>query len=386
MKILILTASTGGGHKSAAAALLDTIKKTSTDTVVEIEDGLKYCGKLYNKLICEGYVVLATKTPRLYGKLYNISDKESTINSICNNINYKEGKKLISLFNEKKPDVVISCHAFVTTMLAMLKRKNKISVPIISLITDFAPHRTYFASGIDAYVTSNENMLEEIENYNLISADKIHALGIPIADKFYKPQNKKQIAKKLEFDINKPTVLLMSGSFGVSEVLDFYESLMLTDVDCQCIVITGHNKKLYNEFSKYLSNPNVSQKPTRLFEFISNVEEYMHFADLVVTKPGGLTVTESLACSLPMAIYNAIPGQENENAQYLISQNVAISLNDAKTGGKQIAELIKDKDKLNEMRENCKKIRKENSALNIFRLAQNLVEQSQINSKFGEQV
>lgn len=378
MKILILTASTGGGHKSAAAALMDTIQKIDSDTIVEIEDGLKYCGRLYNKLICNGYVVLATKTPRLYGKLYKISDRKSTINSLCNNINNREGRKLISLFEEKKPDVVISCHAFVGTMLAMLKRKNKISVPVISLITDFAPHRTYFSPGIDAYVTSNENMVEEIESYNIISTDKIYPFGIPIADKFYKVQDKEKIANDLGFNIDKPTVLLMSGSFGVSEVLDFYESLMLTDADCQCIVITGHNKKLYNEFKSYLSNPEVLQKPTRLFGFITNVEEYMHFSDLVVTKPGGLTVSESLACALPMAIYNAIPGQENDNAQYLINQNVAVSLNNAKSGGQQIAQLIKDTEKLNIMRENCKKIRKLNSAVNIFRLAQNLVEKSQI--------
>lgn len=376
MRILILTASTGGGHKSAAAALKDTINKTDPNAVVEIEDGLASCGKLYNKLICDGYVVLATKTPRLYGKLYNISDKKNPINSLCNNINYQEGKKLVSLFEEKNPDVIISCHAFVTTMLAKLKRKNIISVPVISLITDFAPHRTYFSPGIDAYVTSNENMLEEIESYNIISTDKIYPLGIPISDKFYKDQDKEQTAKELGFDSQKPTVLLMSGSFGVTEVLDFYESLMLTDADCQCIVVTGHNKKLYNEFEKYLSDSKVPQKPTKLFEFITNVEKYMHFSDLVVTKPGGLTVTESLACSLPMAIYNAIPGQENDNAQYLIMQNVAVALSDAKTGGKQIAELVKNTEKLSTMRENCKKIRKENSALNIFRLAEKLVKQN----------
>lgn len=381
MKILILTASTGGGHKSAAAALKDTINKADSNTVVEIEDGLKYCGKMYNKLICDGYVVLATKTPKLYGTLYHISDKKNPINSLCNNINSREGRKLVSLFEEKKPDVVISCHAFVTTMLAMLKRKHMISVPVISLITDFAPHRTYFAPGIDAYVTSNENMLEEIKSYNLISPDRIYPLGIPIGDKFYKTQNKEQTAKDLGLDAGKPTVLLMSGSFGVAEVLDFYESLMLTDADCQCIVITGHNQKLYSEFEKYLNDPKLPQKPTKLFEFITNVEEYMHFSDLVVTKPGGLTVTESLACTLPMAIYNAIPGQENDNAQYLISENVAVSLTDPKTGGKQIAELVKDKEKLRTMRENCKKIRKENSALNIFRLAQKLVEQNKDNTE-----
>lgn len=381
MRILILTASTGGGHKSAAAALKDTINKTDPSVTVEIEDGLEYCGKMYNKLICDGYVVLATKTPGLYGKLYNMSDKKNPINSLCNNINSREGKKLVSLFEEREPDVVISCHPFVTTMLARLKRKNMISLPVISLLTDFTPHRTYFAPGIDAYITSNESMIEEIKSYNIISADTIYPLGIPVSDKFYKVQNKEQTAEDLGFDINKPTVLLMSGSFGVTEVLNFYESLMLTDADCQCIVVTGNNQKLYDEFDKYLNNTQLPQKPTKLFAFITNVEEYMHYSDLVVTKPGGLTVTESLACALPMAIYNAIPGQEDENAQYLISQNVAISLDSPKTGGKQIAELLKDTEKLKAMSDKCQKIRKEHSALNIFRLAQKLTEENKDNTE-----
>lgn len=377
MKILILTASTGGGHKVAAAALKDTIEKSDSSVDVEIIDGLRYCGKFYNKFICGGYIVLATKTPGLYGKLYNISDHKSKLNSFCNSVNTHEGKKLISLFEKTKPDAVISCHAFITTMLSSLKQDKKINMPVISLITDFAPHRTYFFPGIDAYITSNDNMNKEIEKYNIIPTDCIYPLGIPISDKFYAEPHKDKTAAELGFDSKTTTVLLMAGSFGVTEVLSFYESLMETDAKCQCIVITGHNHKLYEAFEHYINNNNRPHKPTRLFEYVNNVQEYMKLADLIVTKPGGLTVTESLACGLPLAIYNAIPGQENANAEYLKNAQVAVLLDENPSqGGKQIAQLLKSPEKLNKMKENCRIISKKDSALNIFRLTQELIKKA----------
>lgn len=375
MKILILTASTGGGHKSAAAALKEIIEKTDSSVEVKVADGLRYCGKIYNKFVCGGYLMLATKTPKLYGKLYNVSDQKSRINAICNSVNTHEGKKLVSLFNEIKPDVVISCHPFVTTMLSGLKQHKKITTPIVSLITDYTPHRTYIFPGIEAYITSSEKMTEEIAHYGVVSKDKIHPLGIPIANKFYVPTDTEKTARKLGFDQNVPTVLLMAGSFGVTEVLNFYESFMRTDINCQCIVITGRNKKLYFAFKKYLINKKLPQKPTKVFEFVNNVEEYMQLSNLIVTKPGGLTVTESLACSLPLAIYSAIPGQEEENAKYLKDENVAIILSkDTSVGGQQIAELLSSPEKLEEMKKNCEIIRKKQSALNIFKLCKSLVD------------
>lgn len=377
MRILVLTASTGGGHKSAAAALKNTIEKNDPSAKVEICDAIQYCGKLYNRFICSGYVVLATKTPKLYGKLYDISDRESKINNLCNHLNSLEGKKLLSLFENFNPDVVISCHAFVTTMLAGLKYKNRVSFPVISLITDFCPHKTYFFPEIEAYVTPTDQMVDEITEQNGIERSRLYPLGIPIADKFYAQSDRSKTARELGFETNKQTVLLMAGSFGVSEVLNFFESLDKSDRDCQCIIITGKNHKLCRAFQEYLSNKEIPHKKSKLFEFVDNVEEYMHFADLAVTKPGGLTVTESLACRLPMALYSAFPGQESENAKFLQKTGAAVLLDkDPDKGGKSIAQLLADSEKLEAMKKNCEKISKKNSALNIYRLAQRLASNS----------
>ena len=142
----------------------------------------------------------------------------------------------------------------------------------------------------------------------------------------------------------------------------------------QFIVITGRNIKLFANLEKVIEETGM-QDNTKLLYFVKNVEDYMHVSDLIVTKPGGLTVTESLACSLPMAIYSAFPGQERDNAEFLLNKGAAIMLR-KKTGADDIVNLVKDKEKLDEMKEKCRELHRSDSAEKIFRLAQKLCNDS----------
>ena len=115
-----------------------------------------------------------------------------------------------------------------------------------------------------------------------------------------------------------------------------------------------------------------SQKRKLLF-FVDNVEDYMHISDLIITKPGGLTITESLACHLPMAIYNAFPGQEQYNVNFLLKQKAAVSI-DRKQGAKQVSELLQSPEKLESMRENCIRLSHPSAAQDMLKLAMELSE------------
>mgnify|MGYP002917748120 FL=1 len=202
----------------------------------------------------------------------------------------------------------------------------------------------------------------------------IYPLGIPIFDRFTEPFDKKAICEREGLDPNKPTILLMAGSFGVTSVLSFYKALVEQAPEMQFIVITGRNIKLFANLEKVIEETGM-QDNTKLLYFVKNVEDYMHISDLIVTKPGGLTVTESLACSLPMAIYSAFPGQERDNAEFLLNKGAAIMLR-KKTGADDIINLVKDKEKLDEMKEKCRELHRPDSAEKIFRLAQKLCNDS----------
>lgn len=365
MRVLIFTASTGGGHKRAAAALQNSIEHLCPDSQVLVADGIALSGKLYNRFVCESYTLLAKKAPDFYGQIYEISDKDTPLNSLSNTVNKSRRHKILPIIQQFKPDVIVSCHAFTSTMLGNLKLKGEMDVPVVSLITDFEPHRTYLSAGVDHYIVSSEEMVHLfVGKYNL-SSENVHPYGIPVFEKFSEKVDKTEIRKKLNLDPKKPVILFMAGSFGVSEVLKNYESIAKKCSDCQFVVITGNNSKLFHRFET------VAGDNTLLLMFVNNVEDYMHSADLIITKPGGLTVSESLQCNLPMAIYSAFPGQEAGNANYLVRSGAAIMLD--KNPGDAVAHIIHDKNFLAEMSKNCEKICPRNSSEKIIALMQKIV-------------
>lgn len=371
MKILILTASTGGGHKRAAAALEDKIKQISPETDVRVVDALKAVGKVYDKTVCGGYHFMATKIPKVYGISYKITDHRNVMYKAVMHSNTLMANKLLETIEEFEPDVVITCHAFVTTMISQLKKHDKIDVKAISLITDYDAHRTYIGKNIDAYVLAEPQMENKLENTYDVDESRIYPLGIPVFDCFTKPFDKEEICKREGLDPQKPTVLLMAGSFGVTSVLDFYKQLAQKSDNIQFIVITGRNIRLFAHLEKLIDEIG-TQDNTKLLYFVKNVEDFMHISDVIVTKPGGLTVTESLACALPLAIYSAFPGQERDNADFLLKERAAIML-DKKNGAEEVVELLGNKEKLADMKAQCKRLYIPDSAENIFKLAKKLI-------------
>ena len=367
MNILIMSASTGGGHKRAAAALEEKIKSISPDATVNVVDGLKAIGKVYDKTVCKGYYILATKTPKMYGKFYEITDKKNVAYKAVMKSNSMMSRRLLETIQQYDPDVLIMCHAFISAMVSKLKKQGKLNIKVISLITDYDSHRTYISPNIDAYVLAEPHMSKKLcEEYG-VDESKIYPLGIPTFDKFTKPSAKLDICQREGLNPDKTTVLLMAGSFGVTGVLSFYENLAKSNNDLQFIVITGKNEKLYEKFQEHIKKLGTEEN-TKLLFFVNNVEDYMHVSDLIVTKPGGLTVTESLACGLPMAIYNAFPGQESDNEKFLVSQNAAIMV-DKKNGAEQILQLLSSKEKLAQMKETCKRLAHPTAAEDMYKLA-----------------
>ena len=134
-------------------------------------------------------------------------------------------------------------------------------------------------------------------------------------------------------------------------------------------MITGRNEKLYDAFEEEIVHSPIK---TKLIYFTIEVEKYMHISDLIVTKPGGLTVSEALACNLPLAVFDAIPGQEEDNANFLKTHDMGVRIGKETDFAKFISDLLAEKDKLRKMRESCKKFDKSESSANIISLVNKL--------------
>lgn len=368
MKILILSAATGGGHLRASHAIQKYIAENSTGNEVVVVDALKSINAVLDKTVCEGYHFLATKTPKVFGQLYRKTNQDSILSNLVTRFSSAFSQKLIPLLEEQKPDVIISTHPFATEMISHLKGKGIVKAPLICLMTDYGPHRAWIADHVDAYIVSTKDMIPEM-NAMGVKTEKIYPFGIPVGDVFFTRGDKPALLKKFGMDDKLPTILIMAGSFGVTNIMKIYRNLTQLPIEFQVIVITGRNQKLYEAFTPVIEQ---SPKRTKLVYFTDEVENYMHASDLIITKPGGLTVSEALACNIPLAVFDAIPGQEEDNANFLLSHNMAVKLEKGVDPGETILSLLEDNKRLEEMHASLENFDMSQSGKNIFSLISEL--------------
>lgn len=398
MRVLILSATTGGGHMRAANALREHIMKQQPDSVVKIEDTIEYASPFLNKTVTGGYVYMATKAPKMYGSFYKTIDKETAMNKTVEIVVSQFRKKFLPLINDFQPDIIVTTHSIGTEMATALKNKENIKIPIISIITDFAVHQTYISDGVDAYILSSHEMINQMVDRG-VERVRLYPYGIPVKQAFFEKIDRQQAFESEEMNPDIPVILIMAGSFGVTDILKIYHKIVKSPCEFQVIVITGKNEKLYETFDKYLSKLALNNawfdydiekpkgfkssfklsrhkkpsKPTKLLYYTDEVEKYMQMADIIVTKPGGLTVSESIATGLPMGIFKAIPGQEEQNADYLVREGMAVRLSKSNQCTETITDLMMHPDKLADMRQAIKDSARGNSAENIYLLMCELI-------------
>lgn len=366
-KILIFYASYGGGHLSAANSIKNYLSSNYENIDVELINCMKYINKPIEKITTTAYNEMAKKAPWAWGKIYSDSQK-GPLAHITTRSNQVFAIKLLRLLREKNPDLIISTHPFGSQMCSYLKRKGKITSKIATILTDFAPHDQWLVGSdyTDYFFVAHNKMKEYLISKN-IPENKIFATGIPISNKFLETFNTSKILNSLGLKENLKTILFFAGGkfgLGKSRTLEIFNTLVNDFNNIQVIAISGKNKKMYEDFNQIVKAANKTDF-MRVFEFVNNVPELMAISDIVITKPGGLTTTESLVSGLPMIIINPIPGQEEENAQFLEHSNIGIWLKKQMNITETISNFISNDAKLKQMKENTKKISNRNSTKDI---------------------
>ena len=377
MKTLIFSVATGGGHGHAAAALKNHIQLNDPNSKIEIIDTLKYVNPIIDKVVIGSYLNTIKITPSLFGKLYYYTETGEGISAISSKFLELFSYKLLPLIEEFQPDVLIATHAFTAEMLSILRQKFKLPIPSVVILTDYAPHSFWLHPFIDAYIVSNEDMKEEMISRGILG-ESIYPLGIPVKPDFVKKYNKAETLEELDLNPNIPTLLIMGGSLGMGKISEIYQELSQASMEFQILVVTGSNKKLYAELIKL---KNESPKKSVILGFTKDVNKYMQACDLLLTKPGGLTITEALISQIPLALFSPIPGQEEQNAEFLLKHNLAIDLGSGKNCGTLIEEILSDKNLLETMKQNCRKMAKPYSGDDICRILHSLIENKAKNKK-----
>ncbi|KXZ40788.1 processive 1,2-diacylglycerol beta-glucosyltransferase [Alkalithermobacter thermoalcaliphilus JW-YL-7 = DSM 7308] len=365
-KVLILSASTGGGHNRAAKALQDALSSRNIQS--EIIDSLKFVSPTVDKIISKGYEKSAIYTPKAYGKVYKISDWTISKRELNKNIFLRYMMiKLNRLISDKKPDAIIGTHPFPLMAVSKLKKKHKFNIPIMSILTDYTIHSTWIQDEIDFYIVGDE-FVKQLLIEEGIHKDKIYPFGIPIEKSFLEIKDIDSVKKEFNID-DKFTVLLMGGSFGAGNVKDAFLDLLNINYDIQIIVVTGRNDSLKEKIKKIIDLG--IDKKVVLLSFTDKISHLMSLSDVLISKPGGLTTTEAILKEIPMVIPYYIPGQEEENIDFLLNNGLALKTTPKYNLKVLIQILIENPDRLQNIKNNMRLIKKLHSAENIADLIAN---------------
>ena len=320
MKIIIAYATAGTGHLRAAEAIYNYFKENCPHQDLKIIDALQKTNFIFRKFYSYGYLFLVNHALWLWRFAFwltSIKCLRPTTNFLISVINRLNAKNFSNFLIQEKPDFIISTHFFPSEIATRLKKFNKLNSKLVTVITDFGIHPLWISAGTDMYIVASRFSKEQLILAG-VQENSIKDFGIPIDTKFSKQYEKNILCKKFNIEPNKLTILITTGSFGIGQIEEIVDSLYK---EVQILVVSAHNKILYARLKKR------NYSSVRVFGFIDNMQELMAVSDMIITKPGGLTIAESLAMGLLPIFITAIPGQETENAKILAKKLINLISN-----------------------------------------------------------
>ena len=367
-KSLIFYACYGGGHISAANSIKEYIEKNYSDIEPIAIDFMNYLNVTIDKLTTTAYEEMAKKSPSLWGTVYMKSEKGALARFSIDS-NKLLAIKLHFLIKKYKPDYIISTHPFSSQMCAYLKKKNKLPrIKLATVMTDFAPHDQWLVGYeyINYFFVAHDAMKTSLVEKG-VSEKKVFATGIPLSNRFFIDYDKDKLLNDFGLSKDKFTILFFAGGrfgLGKKNTYKILEDIARYMDNVQVIAISGKNIKMFDSFKSTIKKYK-REHDMKVLEFTDKVPELMNISDIVISKPGGLTTSECLVCGLPMIVINPIPGQEEQNAEFLENSNLAYWIKDDDNPLGVIFKVINNKDILKNLKQNASKYAKRNSTKDI---------------------
>jgi 1,2-diacylglycerol 3-beta-galactosyltransferase len=358
--ILFLIADTGAGHRSAANAISSAIKiisqreqeewqaRLSTEQSGESEESSALASQTadtastfapptyrieivdvfeeYSRFPLREAVKLYGPTirynPKLFGQFFHRSNREGTVLAVNSLATPLILNGLLRLFTTVQPDVIVSIHPLVNFVTVQALRELNMHVPFLTVVTDLVSvHFAWFAPGVDGYIVPTEQA-RQLYLQRGLDPQRVHMLGMPIDPKFTKAvESKEVLQQRFGLKPGLPVILLVGGGDGAGGLQAAVRAISQARLPVQLMVVTGRNRRLYAHLQRTRSKLHV---PAKIFGFVHNMPELMHVADVLVTKAGPGTISEALACNLPVILSGYVPGQEEGNVEYVVSNDVGV--------------------------------------------------------------
>jgi processive 1,2-diacylglycerol beta-glucosyltransferase len=371
-RILVLSASVGAGHMRAAQAVELALRQVAPpDAEVRNVDILTLTNAAFRRIYGSAYLDLVNKAPHVLGYIYDLMDqprgprsRRDRLRLLVEKLNLRKFTEL--LVGQPPWDIIVNTHFLPAEIIASLKRQGTLDVPQITVTTDFETHRLWVNAPCELYTTATPEGAAYLHSWGVPEAST-RVTGIPIHPVFSQEKDPRDCRRRQGLAEDRPVLLQLAGGFGVGPIEKLYRGLLaIESPSLHIVVVSGKNEAIRQQLTG-IDVP--ARHRATVLGFTDQIDELMCAADVVLTKPGGLTSSEILARGAAMAIVNPIPGQESRNSDYLLENGAAIKINNLATLSSKLAPLLAEPQRLARLKENAKRIGKPRAAFEVAQIA-----------------
>ncbi len=368
-RILVLSAAVGAGHLRAAQAVELALGQLDGEALVKNIDVLELTNAAFRRFYAQIYFDLVNKAPYVLGYVYDMMDRQPSPQHKSDRLRLAIERlnlgRFLKLLRGESWDVVVNTHFLPAEIIASLRRKGQISTPQLTVTTDFDTHRLWVNQPCEHYFVATAEGAAYLAFWGVPETD-ITVTGIPVHPVFSQEKDCQDCRQRQGLGSDRPVVLQLAGGFGLGPVENLFLGLLSIPRPLEIVVVAGRNEELKVRL-EHIEAP--QRHRVKILGFSDQIDELMAAADVVLSKPGGLTTSEILARGAALAIVNPIPGQEYRNSDFLLENGAAIKINNIATLSYKLTKLLDDPARLAEMKANSRRLGRPRAAFDVARRA-----------------
>jgi processive 1,2-diacylglycerol beta-glucosyltransferase len=346
-KVLFCYISHASGHQRAAEAVMGELRRRQPSVQCEGINSISYSNPVFGKIISKLYIQLLKMAPQVWDYLYDNPYVEKATRDLREVLSLFNTRRIAKVLLKHRPHCLVCTQAVPVGLLSAMKERGLIKAPLVGIITDFGVHKYWISSQVDLYLVPSSEVRRRMVRLG-VPEERIRVTGIPVDSHFAGRGDRRAERVALGLAPYRPTILIMGGNYGLGPLDEAVHALRRLPLGIQLLVVCGNNRALLRKMNRRFG----SDRHVRVVGITRSVHRLMDAADLLVSKPGGLTTSEALAKGLPMVMIEPIPGQEERNAQYLLRHGAAESAETLDDLVSVVGHLLKDRTRLERLKEN----------------------------------
>jgi processive 1,2-diacylglycerol beta-glucosyltransferase len=357
-RVIILSASYGSGHNAVARALEASLQAAGAETRI-VDHFRDLVHPAFDRWSRRLYATILRRAPALWGFGYWVGDRLSPSSGLVFGMGRLGTPRLLSLLECERPDLIVSTHPTPAGALSDLRRRGVTRIPHALVYSDFAVHRQWIPPLVDLHCVPAESVRADLIARG-IAPDRVLASGLPVRAEFEQPADPTSARRALGLDLERPVVLAMAGAFGWTGDLPAATGVLRDlPVPLQALIVAGHDGALRGRLKESVRG---AGRRVRVLGYTDEMRQLMAAADLLVTKAGGVSLAEAIACDLPVVCFGSLPGHERRNERFIVEAGAALRARSAVELGAVVRRTLTEPGLLTDLAKRMREIRRPGAA------------------------